>query len=107
MNGIPEALLDLLKFAPRQRTAFYEFLRWPLTFFKDFSFKKALSAFMVLFELIGSMLFDTAVTPHGQTLDLTGYALVFEDEFNGDALDTAVWRHRGLGKRRGGFNGES
>jgi beta-glucanase (GH16 family) len=46
-------------------------------------------------------------TPRGQKLDLTGYSLVFEDEFNGTELNTDVWEYRGSGPRRGGFNGES
>ena len=37
-------------------------------------------------------------------MDLTGYKLVFEDDFNGDALDTSVWQYRADGARRMGFN---
>ena len=99
-----ESVLDLLKFAPRQKYAFYEFFQLAATFFKDFSFKKAAASVMLMCELLGSMIFDTPVTPHGPELDLTGYELVFCDEFEGDTLNTDVWKHRGEGARRGGFN---
>ncbi len=42
--------------------------------------------------------------PRGETLNLDGYSLVFADEFDGEALDTDVWYHRGVGERRCGFN---
>ena len=39
-------------------------------------------------------------------MDLNGYKLVFEDDFNGSELDLEKWRHYGLGRRRCGFNSE-
>ncbi len=36
-------------------------------------------------------------------MDLTGYKLVFEDNFEGDALDTSKWDYRGTGAREGGI----
>ncbi|MBQ8899023.1 MAG: family 16 glycosylhydrolase [Clostridia bacterium] len=36
-----------------------------------------------------------------------GYKLVFEDDFNGDSLDTTKWRCRRSGKRRCGYNADS
>lgn len=42
--------------------------------------------------------------PNGPKLDLTGYELVFEDEFKGTELNEDIWRHRAVGARRGGFN---
>ena len=44
------------------------------------------------------------VVPHGEPLNLDGYTLVFEDEFDGGALNTDVWVHRAEGERRCGFN---
>ena len=38
-------------------------------------------------------------------MDLSGYKMVFEDDFNGDALDTDNWEFRHLGKSGGGFDG--
>ena len=42
--------------------------------------------------------------PKGPEVDLTGYELVFEDEFDGDSLNYEVWHDRALGARRNGFN---
>ena len=44
------------------------------------------------------------IVPSGKTLDLTGYELVFEDDFDGDELDLEKWQYRANGKRRAGFN---
>ena len=40
-------------------------------------------------------------------MNLDGYSLVFFDDFDGDTLNTDVWKHRGVGARRCGFNAES
>ncbi|MCR4615386.1 MAG: glycoside hydrolase family 16 protein [Clostridiales bacterium] len=69
--------------------------------------KKALSCLLIMAELFGVVFFNTAVTPHGQTLDLTGYDLVFCEEFEGDSLNTDLWFSRNNGERRGGFNAAS
>jgi beta-glucanase (GH16 family) len=63
--------------------------------------------FMAILEFLGLVILDTPVTPRGEELDLAGYSLVFEDEFEGDSLDTTVWDYRGSGPRRGGFNAAS
>lgn len=75
--------------------------------FGGFSFKQFIAAFLAFAECIGCVLFDTPVTPRGPELDLSGYELVFEDEFNGTQLDTDVWFSRGDGARRSGFNAAS
>ena len=36
-------------------------------------------------------------------MDLNGYKLVFEDDFNGNELDLDVWEYRGTGKRSCGY----
>ncbi len=98
-----ESLLDALKFAYRQKISFYKIVE----IFENFSPKKILASFMLVIELLTSIIFDTPVTPSGQPLDLTGYKQVFCDEFEGDTLNTDVWNYRCLGERRGGYNGES
>ena len=47
------------------------------------------------------------IKPMGQKLDLSGYTLVFCDEFDKNELDTSVWHHRAAGSRRSGFNASS
>ncbi len=62
---------------------------------------------MVIIEILSALLFGTPVKPAGPELDLTGYELVFCDEFEGDELDTDAWFTRGNGPRRAGFNADS
>ncbi len=99
-------LTEKLKFAYRQVWAYKQLP----TFFKQlfsFSPKKVIAAIVAIAEMFGLMIFDTPTTPRGPELDLTGYKLVFEDEFNGTQLNTDVWEYRASGARRGGFNAES
>ena len=100
-------LTEVLKFAPRQVWAFEEFTIMFKELFANFSMQKLGAYFMAMIEMLGLMILDTPVTPRGEELDLTGYSLVFEDEFEGDALNTEVWDYRGSGPRRGGFNAAS
>lgn len=51
-------------------------------------------AFVIFFESICGIVFDTPITPRGESLDLTGYQVVFEDEFNSDSLDLNSWFYR-------------
>lgn len=99
-------LTDTLKLAYRQMAG----VKQLGTYFKQlfsFSPKKVVAAIVAIAEIFGLLLFDTPTTPRGPELDLTGYELVFEDQFNGNALNTNVWDYRGSGPRRGGFNAES
>lgn len=99
-----EKILDLLKFAQRQKNAFYGIGDTIRSIFDGFSFRKLIASFMIIIECLGCIIFDHPVTPRGQTLDLTGYREVFCDDFDGDSLNMDVWQHRGEGSRRGGFN---
>ena len=56
------------------------------------------------FVLIGSLHALLPVMPKGDKLDLTGYELVFCDEFDGDTLDDSVWYCRFPGTFRAGYN---
>ena len=70
-------------------------------------FTKFVSSILIILEMFGMLLFDLPVTPRGQALDLTGYTLVFEDEFDGNTLDMQKWQHRAQGARRNGFNADT
>lgn len=72
--------------------------------FSGFSIKNFFAGLVAVIELCGMLLFGTPVTPRGQELDLTGYELVFYDEFEGDELDMESWYHRGVGSDRGGYS---
>ena len=103
-----EKFAELVHLAYRQENSIYVFIdMFKKLFTGGFSFKGVITAFLAFAECIGCVLFDTPVTPRGDELDLSGYELVFEDEFEGDALDTDVWFTRGNGKRRSGYNAAS
>ena len=61
--------------------------------------------FLTAFVNVFLMLFNTtAVEAKPVTLSLDDYKLVFEDEFEGDALNREVWRpHNSEGLRKGGY----
>lgn len=99
-------LTDTLKLAYRQMWGVNQLG----TYFKQlfsFSPKKVVAAIVAIFEVFSLVIFDTPTTPRGPELDLTGYRVVFEDNFDGDSLNTDVWEYRGSGPRRGGFNAAS
>lgn len=100
-------LTEVLKLAPRQMWGFEQLMVIMKDLFSSFSMQKLGAYFMAILELLGLVVLDKPTTPRGEELDLTGYSIVFEDEFEGDALNTDIWQYRGSGKRRGGFNAES
>lgn len=103
-----EKLAELFHLAYRQENSVYVVIdAFKKLFSGGFSFKGIIAAFLAFAECIGCVLFDAPVTPRGQQLDLAGYELVFEDEFEGDALDTDAWFTRGNGSRRSGYNAAS
>ncbi len=73
----------------------------------EFTGKRLLSGLLFLIELPAMLLFGAPMTPCGPELDLTGYEMVFCDEFEGDELNLDVWFHRGEGKRQGGYFADS
>lgn len=104
---IEKFLVEVLKLAPRQMWGAEQLGFYLSEIFTSFSPKKIIASVLAVFEMLGLVIFDTPTTPRGPELDLTGYELVFEDEFEGDTLNTDVWEYRGSGPRRGGFNAES
>lgn len=100
-------LTEVLKLAPRQLWGFEQISVYLGEMFTSFSLQKMAASFLAVIELFGLVISDTPTTPRGEALDLTGYSLVFEDEFEGTELDTSVWAYRASGSRRGGFNAES
>lgn len=69
-------------------------------------FQKIIAFFMGIAAFFSNLL-GLAQKPSGSKLDLTGYRLVFEDEFDGDALDTDAWFYRKEGLRYDNFNAAS
>ena len=88
-----DQIFTALHFAFRQRAAFTEglsLLRQIFTF--KLPVTKIMAAFLAAVECFSAAILDTPRTPRGDALDLSGYELVFEDEFDGDALNTDVWQ---------------
>lgn len=103
-----EKIFDFLGWTNGEISSFWSMVNFVKNFdFSNFSIKRLLAAIMTVFELFNAACFKTAVHPYGQEIDLTGYQLVFCDEFNGTELNTDVWYTRGNGARRSGYNGAS
>ena len=69
-------------------------------------FQKIIAFFVSIITAICNWL-NLPMQPRGPKVDLSGYTLVFCDEFEGDSLDLGAWRYNLHGAERGGFNGES
>ncbi len=103
-----QKIAELLHLAWRQENAIYRIGEiFSSAFSGGFSARKLIAGFLAIIEMFGCVLFDYPLTPSGQELSLDGYSLVFEDEFEGDALNEDVWFHRAPGKRRNGCNAPS
>ena len=100
-------LTEVLKLAPRQMWGVEQQAFYLKEIFTSFDIKRIIAGIMAFFELFGLTIFDLPTTPRGEALDLTGYSIVFEDEFEGDTLNTDVWKIRSNGARRGGYNSDS
>ncbi len=100
-------LTEVLKLAPWQMHGVDLQRKYLKKAFTSGSLKTMIASLLIVAELIGLTVFDMPIRPLGDELDLTGYSLVFEDEFDGTELNTDVWEYRGSGPRRGGFNAES
>lgn len=61
------------------------------------------ATFMMIMQMFNMLVTGSAVDAWGPELDLTGYELVFEDEFDGDELDMDIWKTRSEGAGRGGI----
>ena len=99
-----EKMFRLFGWTNAQKESFY---LWQKAVKKLFSGKRILAGLLAAVELFGAAVFKLPVHPHGDAPDLSGYELVLFDDFDGDALDTDVWYHRGVGPRRTGYNAES
>lgn len=84
---------------------FFEAIKQILAF--QIPFKRIGAALLAAAELFFSGCFKTPIIPCGEAPDLTGYSLVFEDDFDGTELNSDVWYNRCEGTRRTGYNADS
>lgn len=68
---------------------------------------KIFATILALVQLFNAAAWKTPVKPCGDELDLTGYELAIDEEFDGDSLDETIWHNRGVGARRLGYNAAS
>ena len=81
-------------FATRQLTAAGEILPMLeklVKAFTEFDFRKVAALFVTICQLFGSFVFDTPVTPYKDTIDMSRFELVWEDEFD-NGFDTTKWQ---------------
>ena len=97
-------LTETLKLAPRQMWGVEQFGVYFKKLFSANGAKAVIACVVAIAEMLGLIVFDFATTPRGAALDLTGYSLVFEDEFEGNSLNLDDWRYVASGPDRGGFN---
>ena len=102
-----EWIAELLKLAPRQVWAVEQQIEIFKEMFSSFSLKGFFASILAIIELCGLSILDLPVTPRGEEASLDGYTLVFEDNFDGDELNTDIWEYRASGARRGGYNAPS
>ena len=81
-------------FAARQITAAGEILPILEKLVKaltELDFRKVAALFVTVCQLFGSFVFDTPVTPYKDTIDMSRFELVWEDEFD-NGFDTTKWQ---------------
>ncbi len=84
---------ELLNFAPRQIWAMEQIIES----IGKIGSRGLIATLTIISQLFSFIVADTPITPYGDELDLTGYSIVFEDEFEGDSVNWDIWRGRGLG----------
>ena len=90
-------------FSWRELNAISDLGRFIKELFSVGGLKRAGALLLAILEIPMMLLFETPRTPMGPALDLKGYSVVFEDNFDGDSLDLDKWEYRGTGPRAGGF----
>ena len=57
----------------------------------EFDFKKVAALLVTLGQLFGVVISDTPVTPYKDSIDMSKFELVWEDDFN-NGFDTTIWQ---------------
>jgi len=108
MGATLEGLMNSLNFAWRQKDAVYravDCIQQLLTF--KVPFTKIFATVIAVFQLFSAAVLDTPRPVMGEELDLSGYELVFEDDFSGNSLDMNKWHIRNYGESRIGYYDDS
>ncbi len=65
--------------------------------------KKVTAFAVVLFQLLGALIFDLPASPQGSELDMNKFTLVWADEFNSGSLDFKYWGGHYVWGLNGGY----
>ena len=98
---------EIINLPYRNQWAFENIVDGLKVLFTGGSARGIVATCLFISEMFGMLLVGNPVSPWGQELDLTGYELIYEDEFEGDTLNLDDWYIRYPGKRKGGFNSAS
>ncbi len=66
-------------------------------------FSKLKATVLIIAELLSMLLLQTPLTPRGEQINLDEWQIVWQDEFDGDKLDTTKWTPSYSYIRRGGI----
>ena len=101
-------IFDLLGWRNNQRDAFYDLSELLKSLFSGkIPVTGILAALFAAVQLFGYSMFKIPVKPYGEEVNLEGYELVVDEDFDGDSLDTDIWYYRGLGAKRDGIHSSS
>ena len=92
-----EWLYKTLGLAYREAWAIVQIFEETKKMWTGFSFKGFFTGVMAILELLGMFVVGCPLTPRGEELNLDGYSIVLQDDFDGDTLNTDLWFHRGEG----------
>ena len=103
-----EKIYDFFGWIPHQRHAFDNLIIACKNFFADgLAPKRLFASLMAIIELFCAAVFKTPQPAMGEKLDLTGYERVIYDEFEGDSLNSELWKCRGSYQERAGYTAPS
>lgn len=98
-----EMISNMLGLVFREQWALQNFFDGIGDLFRGGGARGIAATFVMIMQMFNMIATGEAVDAWGPELDLTGYELVFEDEFEGDSLDLDIWKTRSEGKNRDGF----
>ncbi len=98
-----EFISNLLGLVYREQWALQNFFDGLGDLLRGGGVRGIVATFTMMMQMFNMLATGAAVDAWGPELDLTGYELVFEDEFEGTELDMDVWKSRCEGAGRAGF----
>lgn len=103
-----EKMYDLFGWPFYQRLAFENMLMVSRNIFADgLAPKRIFASILTIIQLFSAAIFKTPQPVVGSEIDLTGYERVIYDDFNGDSLNENLWKCRGSGRDRCGYDAPS